>query len=54
MRSQEEIVREIVKVIKRRVPPRRWTRHIRDAIDRLQTPCDPRNIASKMRIMPRT
>ena len=56
MRSQEEIVREIVKVIKKARPTAAVDEtYIRDEIDSLRTPCDPsRNIGSKMRIMPRT
>ena len=42
MRSQEEIVREIVKVIKKARPTAAVDEtYIRDAIDRLRTPRDP-------------
>ena len=42
MRSQEEIVREIVKVIKKARPTAAVDEtYIRDEIDSLRTPCDP-------------
>ena len=43
MRSQEEIVREIVGVIKKELPTAAVDEtYIRDEIDRLRTPCNPR------------